>query len=74
MRRMGRETKNLQPPGIEPGPPAWQAEIIPLDNGCLTIRRTNFPLVKNLSEGSKVGRELWMLTIDPIPKLHLFFL
>jgi len=27
-----------------------------------------------LSEGSKVGRELWMLTIDPIPKLHLFFL
>ena len=24
----------LQPPGIEPGSPAWQASIIPLDHGC----------------------------------------
>ena len=24
----------MQPPGIEPGSPAWQASIIPLDHGC----------------------------------------
>jgi hypothetical protein len=23
----------VRPPGFEPGPSAWQAEIIPLDNG-----------------------------------------
>ena len=25
-------------PGIEPGPPAWQAEILPLDQRCLHLR------------------------------------
>ena len=24
----------MQPPGIEPGAPAWQAEILPLNYGC----------------------------------------
>ena len=27
--------KNLQRPGIEPGPPAWQARILPLNQRCL---------------------------------------
>ena len=30
---MGR-AKGLQLPGIEPGSPAWQASIIPLDHSC----------------------------------------
>ena len=26
--------QNLQRPGIEPGPPAWQASILPLNQRC----------------------------------------
>ena len=29
--------KSLQRPGIEPGPPAWQARILPLNQRCLTL-------------------------------------
>ena len=28
--------KSLQRPGIEPGPPAWQARILPLNQRCLS--------------------------------------
>ena len=28
--------ENLQRPGIEPGPPAWQARILPLNQRCLS--------------------------------------
>ena len=33
----GRRKKvcSLQRPGIEPGPPAWQASILPLNQRCL---------------------------------------
>ena len=27
--------KKMQPPGIEPGSPAWRARILPLDHGCV---------------------------------------
>ena len=30
------EKSNLQRPGIEPGPPAWQARILPLNQRCLS--------------------------------------
>ena len=30
---------SLQPPGLEPGPSAWEAEILPLDYDCLHILR-----------------------------------
>ena len=30
----------MQRPGIEPGPPAWQARILPLNQRCL-LRRAN---------------------------------
>ena len=40
-RRRGRPpAAKLQPPGIEPGSPAWQASIIPLDHGCSAWRRS----------------------------------
>ena len=29
--------KTLQRPGIEPGPPAWQARILPLNQRCLCL-------------------------------------
>ena len=29
------DKKHLQRPGIEPGPPAWQARILPLNQRCL---------------------------------------
>ena len=29
------EKKGLHRPGIEPGPPAWQASILPLNQRCL---------------------------------------
>jgi len=28
------KTKRIQPPGIETGSSAWQADILPLDHGC----------------------------------------
>ena len=28
---------SLQRPGIEPGPPAWQASILPLNQRCLHV-------------------------------------
>ena len=36
----GRRKKvcSLQRPGIEPGPPAWQASILPLNQRCLHIQ------------------------------------
>ena len=30
------KVKSLQRPGIEPGPPAWQARILPLNQRCLS--------------------------------------
>ena len=30
--------KNLHRPGIEPGPPAWQASILPLNQRCYLVR------------------------------------
>ena len=30
--------KNLHRPGIEPGPPAWQASILPLNQRCSQVR------------------------------------
>ena len=31
-------TKILHRPGIEPGPPAWQASILPLNQRCCQVR------------------------------------
>ena len=31
-------SKNLHRPGIEPGPPAWQASILPLNQRCSQVR------------------------------------
>ena len=33
--------KSLQRPGIEPGPPAWQARILPLNQRCLLFIPVN---------------------------------
>ena len=32
----------MQRPGIEPGPPAWQARILPLNQRCLTLNIEDF--------------------------------
>ena len=32
--------KSMQRPGIEPGPPAWQARILPLNQRCLLAEMT----------------------------------
>ena len=37
--------KNLHRPGIEPGPPAWQASILPLNHRCLLYRVVNVVIV-----------------------------
>ena len=29
--------KSMHRPGIEPGPPPWQGEILPLDQRCFTF-------------------------------------
>ncbi len=35
--------ERLHRPGIEPGPPAWQASILPLNQRCFGIQRRSFP-------------------------------
>jgi len=40
--RTNNPLKNMHPPGIEPGSPAWQAEILPLDHGCCLSEKENF--------------------------------
>lgn len=45
------EQKNLQPPGIEPGSPAWKADIIPLDHGCYRDSRQSCGLISVGSVG-----------------------
>ena len=37
--------KSLQRPGIEPGPPAWQARILPLNQRCL-FKSSSKPISK----------------------------
>ena len=39
--------QNLQRPGIEPGPPAWQARILPLNQRCLMTRTQNLFIYQN---------------------------
>ena len=36
--------QNLQRPGIEPGPPAWQARILPLNQRCLLANGNQYRL------------------------------
>ena len=36
-------SKNLHRPGIEPGPPAWQASILPLNQRCYTWKLIETP-------------------------------
>ena len=35
------KAKKLHRPGIEPGPPAWQASILPLNQRCLLTRSSD---------------------------------
>ena len=41
------EEKNvsLHWPGIEPGPPAWQARILPLNHQCLAEKRGHYFII-----------------------------
>ncbi|KAH0808615.1 hypothetical protein GEV33_014176 [Tenebrio molitor] len=39
--------KSMHRPGIEPGPPAWQASILPLNHRCYTYRGAARPLQSN---------------------------
>ncbi len=48
-----RKTECVHPPGIEPGSPAWQAEILPLDHGCLLLP---FQLIDILLDNSVLIR------------------
>ncbi|PRP78268.1 hypothetical protein PROFUN_13899 [Planoprotostelium fungivorum] len=41
------ETNEVHPPGIEPGSPAWKADIIPLDHECLCFRCNQLFAIKS---------------------------
>ncbi len=44
----------VHPPGIEPGSPAWQAEILPLDHGCLSAQNLHqMPFFVKISHTGK---------------------
>ena len=56
--------KSLHRPGIEPGPPAWQASILPLNHRCLGIGgpegsmdRNGFKVRRTLAISSRLFRE-----------------
>ena len=57
--------KSLQRPGIEPGPPAWQARILPLNQQC--FRNENFPLLQTYVIRIKYAfsRKLTTMGIEP---------
>ncbi len=51
-----RRKRYVHPPGIEPGSPAWQAEILPLDHGCLSDRAASCIRKKqNTIKGEREG-------------------
>ena len=54
--------KYLQRPGIEPGPPAWQARILPLNQRCRWLRLIVEPLYKNITENIIVFYMLFFIT------------
>ena len=39
MDQFKKERKKLHRPGIEPGPPAWQASILPLNQRCFFVKK-----------------------------------
>ena len=45
--------KSLHRPGIEPGPPAWQASILPLNQRCLMAVKLRFTATYT------PGKQLW---------------
>ena len=49
--------KSMHRPGIEPGPPAWQASILPLNQRCLRIRVAELNPIKagRFSGGDQLG-------------------
>ncbi len=48
--RPSYQKSSLHRPGIEPGPPAWQASILPLNQRCYDIQRyTCFPIYLEMS-------------------------
>ena len=59
------ELKTLQRPGIEPGPPAWQARILPLNQRCCWLRLIVERLYNNITENI-VFYMLFLLQINAI--------
>ena len=70
--------KRLHRPGIEPGPPAWQARILPLNHRCLQVMQS---LIKDKVKA--MTRQFhqvipWAISyavriMKPPLKLHLIF-
>ena len=42
LRKSAKTTICMQRPGIEPGPPAWQASILPLNQRCHTFKALSY--------------------------------
>ena len=49
---MSEKKKNLQQPGIEPGPDPWQGPILPLDYYC-SIKSKKYVLLRRESKTNK---------------------
>src|SRR4029434_2454006 len=48
--KKGQEESQLHWPGIEPGPPAWQARILPLNHQCAPHTEKEWPKTRNHQE------------------------
>nr|pir hypothetical protein C30E1.1 - Caenorhabditis elegans [Caenorhabditis elegans] len=69
---MSENPKELHRPGIEPGPPAWQASILPLNHRCAVL--TEMPTVvlkknsvKTLTTVSKVSHNFHTISFLQLP-------
>ena len=64
--------KKMHWPGIEPGPPAWQARILPLNHQCLLDN--NLLRLKYRWGGSKADQRVCSTHLDRKCSCHLFVL
>ena len=55
MRVPARKQAKLHRPGIEPGPPAWQASILPLNHRCDSVTPRS-PSLSHIAVAVRRGR------------------
>ena len=61
--------RNLHRPGIEPGPPAWQASILPLNQRCTYLKGPNFAKIFLLVRKCLIPKKMFSQSVGFEPTL-----